>query len=256
MRSWTTLVAADRVIFNSHHHRDVVARALPALAQAMPDDVADLDSDRVLGHAEIVPVGVDVARFGRGDGDAATATGPPLVLWAHRWDDDKRPEVFVRTSARLAAAGVEHRVALLGADGWDGDRRRAEAGARLGDGVAIAGEVDPDTYRRVLREADIVVSVAAHEFFGVAMVEAIAAGCVPVLPHALSYPEVIPAAYHDAVLYRGETFGQRLRDVLADVDGARAAVAGLDAEMSRRYGWPVVAPQLDAALDRAASGVR
>ena len=37
------------------------------------------------------------------------------------------------------------------------------------------------------------LSTARHEFFGVAVVEALLAGCLPWLPDRLSYPELLPA---------------------------------------------------------------
>jgi glycosyltransferase involved in cell wall biosynthesis len=80
------------------------------------------------------------------------------------------------------------------------------------------------------------------------MVEAMAAGAVPLLPRALSYPEVVPDRYHDAVLYDAYgDFVRRLREVLSDLDGARRAVDGLRASM-RRFDWSVMGPCYDAAV--------
>ena len=48
-------------------------------------------------------------------------------------------------------------------------------------------------YWRALAGADIFVSTADHEFFGIAAAEAIAAGLYPILPDRLAYPELINA---------------------------------------------------------------
>jgi glycosyltransferase involved in cell wall biosynthesis len=249
MRCWTSLEAADQVVFNSCYHRDVVAEALPGLAAAMPDEVPDLDPERLLSKSTVVPVGVEIDRIAALR-DRARSEGPPLIVWNHRWDDDKDPEVFVRASLRLAADGLEHRVALLGEDGWQGETRRGSAAERLGEAVVLAGRVDRDTYLSVLSSADIVVSTARHEFFGVGVVEAIAAGCVPVLPDCLSYPEIVPPAHHASVLHAEGGFRARLAEVVADVGAARRATDGL-AESMERFAWPVVAAMLDDALGRA-----
>jgi hypothetical protein len=48
-------------------------------------------------------------------------------------------------------------------------------------------------YWKWLHKADWVLSTANHEFFGIAVVEALFAGCLPWLPEKLSYPELLPA---------------------------------------------------------------
>ena len=100
-----------------------------------------------------------------------------------------------------------------------------------------------------LLSSDVVVSVADHDYFGVAVVEAIAAGCVPVLEHRLAYPERIPQAFHGAVFHPTGQFRRRLAEVVDDLAGARQAVDGLAGAMEA-FGWQRVAPLLDAGLNR------
>ena len=49
--------------------------------------------------------------------------------------------------------------------------------SELGDRLVHDGHADIRTYRRLLRSADVVVSTARHEFFGIGVAEAIHAPC-------------------------------------------------------------------------------
>jgi hypothetical protein len=58
-----------------------------------------------------------------------------------------------------------------------------EAKAKLSDEILHFGTIeDRLEYANVLLQADVVVSTAEHEFFGVAMMEASSSGCYPILP--------------------------------------------------------------------------
>ncbi|MHC4113503.1 MAG: glycosyltransferase, partial [Planctomycetota bacterium] len=46
-------------------------------------------------------------------------------------------------------------------------------------------------YETALKEADVFVSTANHEFFGISAVEAGLAGAYPILPNRLAYPEIM-----------------------------------------------------------------
>ena len=64
---------------------------------------------------------------------------------------------------------------------------------RFGDRIDHVGfEPDRSRYWQRLAESDWVLSTAKHEFFGIAVVEAMLAGCLPWLPNRLSYPELLP----------------------------------------------------------------
>jgi glycosyltransferase involved in cell wall biosynthesis len=252
-RNWASMVAADHVFVNSAFHRAALFDALPALLARPPDERHDHLLDAVRARSTLLPVGVDVgavrARRGPADDD-----GAPIVLWSHRWDHDKAPELFFRALRRLDHEGLAFRVALAGANARLDPREFIEAEERFGARLVQAGHLPRADYVDLLGRSAVVVSTAVHEFFGVAMVEAMAAGAVPLLPRSLSYPEIVPDAFHDAVLY--DAYGdmvRRLRTVLEDLGGARTAVEGLAASMDR-FDWSVLAPAYDAALADVAAG--
>ena len=110
------------------------------------------------------------------------------------------------------------------------------------------GFLDRPAYADLLGRADVVVSAAHHEFFGIAVVEAIAAGCLPVLPAHQSYPGLV-GDWADVALYPDGGLTTRLRDVLVDLPAWRARAVGLDASI-RRFDWLTVVSDYDDRLER------
>ena len=251
-RNWTSMVAADHVFVNSAFHRGALFGALPELLERPPDHRHDHLLDAVRARTSLLPVGVDVTALRSGAAEAED--GPPIILWSHRWDHDKGPELFFRALRRLDHEGMPFRVALAGANTRVDPKEFIEAEERFGKRLVHAGHLPRDEYVDLLRRSSVVVSTALHEFFGVAMVEAMAAGAVPLLPNSLSYPEVVPERFHEAALYLayGDML-RRLRAVLEDLPAAREAVSGL-AESMDRFDWVQLAPAYDAALEAVAAG--
>jgi glycosyltransferase involved in cell wall biosynthesis len=114
-------------------------------------------------------------------------------------------------------------------------------------------------YERRLAGADVIVSTAAHEFFGLAVLEAIALGLEPLLPERLSYPELLEldhTAEAQAFFYEGtaESLARRLLQLIDDRQGLQSGdLQRVLARTCCRYRWCHRASQLDEALDRVAA---
>lgn len=242
MINWLSLATADRVVFNSEHHRRDVLGALEPFLRRFPDRRHTGEVPRVAAVSTVLPVGVDVERFTRPrvDGD------PPVVLWNHRWEYDKDPDAFFAALAAVAEAGVEFSVIVAG-ERFHTVPEAFERGREvLGPRVVHFGTATDEEYPELLATADVVVSTSRHEFFGVAVVEAVAAGALPVLPARLSYPELVP--HPDPYLYDTPAdLVRRLRWALTDHEGRRAAAREARAYV-QRFAWPAVAPRYDELL--------
>ncbi len=242
--TWTSLLAANTIAFNSEFHRAALLEALPRFLGAFPDLSHAHLLERVTTRSTVLPVGSDLGPIA-----SAPKVSPPLILWNHRWDDDKAPEVFLAIMSQLAATGAAFAVALAGERFVDQRQRLDHAVAALGDRVVLDGYLSRDEYQAVLAASSIVVSTALQEFFGLAVVEAMHAGAFPVLPNSLVYPERIPAEWHDRCLYSNPAEAVRLLGAaLKDPQGRAVAGAAMRAATAR-FDWRVVAPTYDDWLE-------
>ncbi len=221
--NYTSMLAADRVFFNSAFHRDAFFDELPRLLKHFPD-FNELDTvDRLAARSEVLPLGLDLRRFDAHRPQAARE-GPLRILWNHRWEYDKQPEVFFGALETLQKEGIAFEVIVLGESF---QRRPAEflrAQEQLAERLLHFGYADDFAiYAHLLWEADVSVSCAIQDFFGASTVEAIYCGCLPLLPDRLNYPALIPQEYRAFCLYADpDELIRRLRWVCEYPERARA----------------------------------
>jgi glycosyltransferase involved in cell wall biosynthesis len=179
--------SADAVWFNSDYHRRVFLKALADLFNRMPDHrpsearVGIESKSRVLSPPVVDP-----------GPSESTDDGPLSIAWVSRWEHDKAPELFFDALRELDERGTDFRVRVMGERFAEAPPCFSEAKAWLGDRAEQWGYVQSrDAYHAALRDSDVVVSTALHEFFGIAIVEAALAGCIVIAPDDLAYPEVL-----------------------------------------------------------------
>lgn len=258
--NYTACLAADAVLFNSAFHRRGFLEALPGLPGRY-HDYRELDLvETIAAKAGVLPPGIDLARLDAHRGAGNTRFPPPhlgrpgnagpVILWNSRWEYDKGPAAFFEALRELERRGVDFRVIVAGEAIDPGEPSFVAAREWLAPRTLHWGYAPGlDAYRRLLRAADIVVSAAVQEFFGIAVLEAMYCGCVPVLPRRLSYPELLPPETHAACLYDDGRLADRLQDVIARLPELRRhdfpAVAA-------HYDWSRLAAQYDAEFERIA----
>jgi glycosyltransferase involved in cell wall biosynthesis len=199
----TTALAANRILFNSHTHFDAFFSKLPGFLKMMPDFRPTWLVDEIRSRAGVLYPGCDMD--GLQDSFSPVRSKPPLVIWNHRWEFDKNPKDFFSALDEMIKRGFDFRLALLGENFQNCPKEFTAARKRYGKRIVHYGyEPSRSAYEAWLKEGTVVISTARQENFGISMVEAISAGCIPLLPHRLSYPEIIPKSFHDDFLYRNQ----------------------------------------------------
>ena len=236
----TTANASDRLAFNSAYNLETFLDGCRTILPKAPDmPLPDLER-RIRDKSIILPPPLDFS-----DLDALSprdeSVSAPIILWNHRWEHDKNPERFFTALFALAQQGVDFRLIVLGQSFRQQPLIFAEAQQRLRDRILHFGYVPARAeYIAWLLRADLVVSTANHEFFGLSVLEAVRAGCRPLLPARLSYPELFPSEF----LYEEESFTEALAKGL----GQKRLAAAEARQLTERFSWPSLAGRFHAWL--------
>ncbi len=230
----TTALASDSVAFNSRYNLDSFLEGAAGLLRHAGDMQMEDPSEAIRQKARVLPPGMEFREI-----DAAVSPLPsavPVVLWNHRWEYDKGPEVFFNALFELSAEGLDFGLIVLGEEFERSPHVFGEARQRLSEKMLHMGFTqDRREYARWLRRGSVAVSTALHEFFGLAVIEAVRAGCRPLLPRRLSYPELFPDVY----LY--DEGG--LKEGLKEVFKAGGRLATHEAKrLTDPYEWSRIAP--------------
>jgi len=243
LMNWKSMLIADRVVYNSQFHRTEVEERLPGVLKNFPDyRHVDFLPD-VVFKSSVLPVGVDLARFKKG---VRSEGGAPLVLWNQRWEHDKNPTEMIDALTAVIEAGADIRIALCGENFRNEPEEFLEAREQWGDRLVHFGWAEEENYIDLVSGADIVLSTAKHEFFGIAVIEALYSGATGVLPRRLSYPEILYPETAEEHLY--DDFDQMVQRIIHFAQNPHQAS---EAELTHygQFNWSKVAPQYDNLLE-------
>ena len=178
-------LAADRCLFNSQYNLNSFVSGVDDLLKKLPDCRPESLRQELEGKSSLLPVPVD--------GVSSGVKTQGLIVWNHRWEYDKRPDLFLAILQELRLQGVPFSLALLGPRPAKIPATLEDIRTQFHEVIVADGRVSRAEYCDLLRRAQVVISCADHEFQGLSMIEAVSAGCVPVAPDALCYQEQYPS---------------------------------------------------------------
>lgn len=246
--NYTSALAADHICFNSGFHQEALLSALPGFLRQFPDHREAQNTELLREKSVILPLGMNLHQF-----DPIPPHPKPkeaVLLWNHRWEYDKNPDLFFKTIFQLADEGLAFKLIVLGRDYHKMPPIFQAAREKLKDRLLHFGYVaEKQDYARWLKTADILPVTSQQDFFGGSIVEAIYCGCYPILPDRLAYPAHVPPALRAKHLYqKPEELREKLRTAIGAIQEIREDKSYPN--FVGHYDWSILAPQYDDFFDR------
>ncbi|MBJ7539086.1 tRNA-queuosine alpha-mannosyltransferase domain-containing protein [Marinomonas transparens] len=213
-------LAADQCVFNSQFNKDSFFDGARALLKKLPDYVSPDWLIKTEEKAQVLPVPLDIVLESALPSDGAlpkrarTPDKRIKLVWSARWEFDKGPDRLLAILQELESRSIDYQIAILGEQFRSIPQEFEQIKAQFSHRIVQFGFAESrEDYLAFLVAADFVLSTALHEFQGLAVLEAVALGCVPILPNRQVYPEL----FGDGYLYTSH-----IKDVQQE---AKAAVA-------------------------------
>ena len=244
--NFISALTADANFFNSAFHLHDFMNQLPRLLKHFADYNELQTITEIQSKSSVLPLGMDLRRFDARE-NRPSPPHTPMILWNHRWEEDKNPTAFMNSIAQLDSEGYDFRVAITGESFGEMPPAFQSAQSRLGDKLIHLGYIHSFAeYAALLWQADYVVSTAWQEFFGISVCEAIYCDCIPILPNRLNYPFLLTDELKAKCLYNKGKLTALLRHHL---DGTiQVDATALKAKIAR-FDWTVAAPHYDNELE-------
>lgn len=181
---------ADRLLFNSEFNRRTFFAGARDLFKKLPDGVAAADLDSLAARSDVLSVPLEDKCYRASTSSCASDKATVELVWNHRWEYDKSPDRLLLALEALPELPIT--VHVVGQQ----FRRQPEAFKEIESLLRQRGQlgswgyVDSETaYRELLSRCHGVISTALHDFQGLAVMDAVASGCIPLVPKRQAYPE-------------------------------------------------------------------
>jgi len=246
--NYTSALTADELFFNSNYHQQSFLNELPSFLTQFPDFKNLENVDRIKNKSQVLHLGMNLKRY-----DDFLQIGKeqePVLLWNHRWEYDKNPDLFFKTLFRLKKENLKFKLIVVGESYKKAPPIFKKAKEVLAENIIHFGYVERwEKYAALLWQADILPVSSNQDFFGGSVVEAMYCNCFPILPNRLAYPEHIPTTLQSLNLYStADEFFIKIKNAI--VNWSENKTVKTYQNFVAQYDWINLATDYDNALEK------
>lgn len=244
--NYTSALVSDLVLFNSNYHLKAFIEELPEFLKMFPDHRGMENIQLIEEKSHVNPIGINFEEL-----DSLwkeKENDIPTILWNHRWEYDKNPELFFKTLLELKQENIPFKLVVLGEHTQTYPAIFDEIKHSLADELIHWGYCESrKEYIQWLWKSDVLPVTSRQDFFGISAVEAMYCNTYPILPHRLAFPEHLPNSLASSHLYISDNdFKSMLKRVLMESKKPRKALR----LNLRKYDQKKVYAELDKHLER------
>lgn len=187
-------MVAKHLIFNSNYNRQTFLNGVDGFFKKMPDFRPKNLATEFKQKSQIiaVPIAADCVPKQQKQPNQTLQ-----IVWNHRWEYDKAPQTLLHLIQQMKQSGNPQNIKfhIIGQQFRTTPESLQQIEQQHQDLCLNFGYIaERNKYIEILQAADVVLSTAIHEFQGLAVMEAVACGCVPLVPDRLAYREYYPKA--------------------------------------------------------------
>lgn len=203
--NYKSCLVADYILFNSEYHSNTFLKACQILLHKMPDNKNLETIDLIKRKSQVIPIGLNldqIEKVVKQTGNTTVNKRIPSLLFNHRWEYDKRPEVFINLIDSLLENKLEFKINITSKlSPSDAEKLKSKYGKYLNH---IGNITSYESYLKLVSQSNILPVTSIHDFFGISVLEAIHCGCYPILPSDLCYQEHF-ISYNEEYFYKDDT---------------------------------------------------
>lgn len=221
--NYTSALVADDCFYNSQYNMTSFLEGLKAMLGRFPDHQNLNTIDAIREKSKVLHLGLDLSSI---QNKRSSNNEIPVLLWNHRWEYDKNPELFLKGLDHLRERNIPFQLVLLGEASGTSRKVFDTIVKRYGSCIIHQGYVkSKEAYYELLCATDILPVTSNQDFFGISIAEAFYCGVLPVLPTHLSYPELFKEG---TVFYEPGQFCFVLEEVILRFNEIEHHPAALD----------------------------
>jgi len=239
--NYSSALSSDHILFNSNYHMNTFMNELNPFLKNFPDH-NELDSINIIKRkSKTLHLGLDLKRF---DLKKNKKNEKPSILWNHRWEYDKNPELFFSILEKVKNEGYKFNLIVIGENFSQSPKIFDRAKKDFKDELIHWGYAKTfELYAELLWRADILPVTSNQEFFGISVMEAIYCGNWPILPNRLTYPELLPEVNHKENIYQDEKdLYKKIINAIVNIENIRKTKLS---SIASKFSWDIMVPVYD-----------